>query len=177
MSTKRLIILFASSAVVGVIVALLLWGGEVFAPQSDENGASAQRTERVSDESVRIALTVDDESYEYGETMRLSVTVENESDEEQVFNFSSGCTDANIYVNEVQVERSKLCTQALVDVTLKPGEEQVWGFEYEVTPDSSESTGSIPNLEGRIAVDPGEHVVWAEWSGLMTDELSFEVRE
>lgn len=177
MSSKRLTILFASSVIFGLVVALLLWGGEVLAPESSDDMTTSQRTEKVSDEDVRITLTIDSEFYEYGDTIRLSVDVENEGDEVRVFNFNSGCTDADIYINESKVEQSRACTLALVDVALDPGDEQAWEFEYEVVSPAPDSTGGIPNFDGKVALEAGSHTVRAEWNELATDNLSFQVRE
>lgn len=98
--------------------------------------------------SITIKVATDKQSYNEDETVSITISATNISNEAQTLGFSTGCQTSYAIGNVFNESSIAFCTLALTQVTLKPGETKTWNtvhdlFKYPILPGTYQLTGSV----------------------------------
>lgn len=92
-----------------------------------------------------IEVTTDRPGYEYGDTIRISVTISNPTDETFRLEGSSNC-QAQMFFDDFDSSANTICTADLIVIEFGPGSQRTWTWEV------------VPAVLG-LPTSDGEHVV------------------
>ena len=92
-----------------------------------------------------IEVTTDRRSYEYGDTIRISATISNRTNETFRLEGTSNC-QAQMFFDDFDSSANSICTADLIEIEFGPGSQKTWTWDV------------VPAILG-LPTSDGEHVV------------------
>lgn len=152
---------------------------------SDEKTATETSTVSIDSQdkiSIQLAVTKPNpnKALTYGDKLSLTTRVKNISPKEVSYEFSSGCTGPDIYLNGSNIDPIRLCTQAFTTVTIQPQETIATDYSYTLIKDDGASAYlDMPYTDGddQLHIEPGSYNTTTKWQDIESAPIRFIVAE
>ncbi len=159
-----------------VLLTVLVLGAVVIWRQSN-NTMLENNSRPVDNDGISIQISTNSTSYSYGDTIEILTTIKNNTTKEKVYEFTSGCQDADLYVDDSFLTIPRICTDAFSVLKVRPLGfiERKEVFILQPPLEGQETPARIDLLVKNMHITEGRHSVNAQFQDLVSQKVDFEI--